>query len=126
MRDLYKLKDSLVKELEDLGRMGLSKSNLDTVDKLAHAAKNLAKVIECCENDEYSNGYSRRMSYADEGYSADLAKPYVRPDGSYRDGGMSHARGRRNAPRDAMGRYSGDGGMDEKTKEDLMRMIENM
>ena len=54
MHDLYKLKDNLVKELEELGKQDLSKSTLDTVDKLAHAAKNVAKVIECCEKDEYS------------------------------------------------------------------------
>lgn len=135
MHDLYKLKDNLVKELGELGRQDLSKSNLDTIDKLAHAAKNVGKVIECCEDEEYSNamgysrrgGYSRRMSYADgpehENYPH---MDYVRPDGSYRDGGMSYARGRMNAPRDAMGRYSGDGSVDEHTKEELRKLIDKM
>jgi hypothetical protein len=109
MHDLYKLKDNLVKELEELGKQDLSKSTLETVDKLAHAAKNVAKVIECCEEEEYSNrGYSRRgMSYDDGGYSSD--GNYVRPDGSYRREivDSSYARGRgRGARRDAMGRYS--------------------
>lgn len=135
MHDLYRLKENLVKELEELGKQDLSKSSLDTVDKLAHAAKNVAKVIECCEEDEYSNamggGYSRRanysrgMSYA-EPYPGDHSQDFVRPDGSYRDGGMSYARGRRNAPRDAMGRYSGEGGVDAHTKEELMKLIEKM
>ena len=120
MHKLYKLKDALVKELSDYGEEGgVSKANLDTIDKLAHAAKNVSKVIECCEDEGYSNygGYSRR----------DGAENYVRPDGSYRDGGMSYARGRgAGAKRDAMGRYSRDGGIDEHTKEELMKLIEKM
>ena len=141
MHDLYRLKENLVKELEELGKQDLSKSSLDTVDKLAHAAKNVAKVIECCEEDEYSNamgysrrgGYSRRMSYADGSsygdmsYADDPRMDFVRPDGSYRDGGMSYARGRGpGAKRDSMGRYSSEGGVDEHTKEELRKLIEKM
>ena len=136
MHDLYKLKDNLVKELEDLGKQDLSKGNLDTVDKLAHAAKNVAKVIECCEKDEYSmamgggysrrGGYSMRDSYADGDFrAADGIRNYVRPDGSYAD--SSYARGRgAGAKRDAMGRYSSEGGVDEHTKEELRKLIEMM
>ena len=136
MHDLYKLKDNLVKELEDLGKQDLSKGNLDTVDKLAHAAKNVAKVIECCEKDEYSmamgggysrrGGYSMRDSYADGDLrAADGIRNYVRPDGSYAD--SSYARGRgAGAKRDAMGRYSSEGGVDEHTKEELRKMIERL
>lgn len=121
MHDLYNLKESLVKELEEFGKRGdVSRNSLDTIDKLAHATKNLTKVIECCEEEGYSNygGYSRREPSAD----------YVRPDGSYRDGGMSYARGRgAGARRDAMGRYSRSGeGVDPHTKEELMKLIENM
>ena len=73
MHDLYRLKDNLVKELKELGKQDLNKNNLDYVDKLAHAAKNMAKVIECCEEEEYSHavsgrGYSRD-GYSREGYS---------------------------------------------------------
>ena len=147
MHDLYKLKDNLVKELEELGKQDLSKSTLETVDKLAHAAKNVAKVIECCEEEEYSNamgGYSRRGgyamrgsyadgrsymmdgSYADGEYrAADGIRNYVRPDGSYAD--SSYARGRgAGAKRDSMGRYSSEGGVDEHTKEELRKLIEKM
>lgn len=68
MHDLYKLKDMLVKELEAFGKNGsLSKTSLDTIDKLAHATKNLAKVIECCEQDTYSNSMDRYSR--DSGYS---------------------------------------------------------
>ena len=111
MHNLYKLKDNLVKELENYGKKDLTKSSLDEIDKLAHAAKNLTKVIECCEDEEYSNsmGYSRRGGYSmyDDGYSSE--GNYVRPDGSYRREivDSSYARGRgRYAKRDSIGRYS--------------------
>lgn len=160
MHDLYRLKENLVKELEELGKQDLSKSSLDTVDKLAHAAKNVAKVIECCEEDEYSNamgysrrgGYSRRNSYADgmsyrdmsyadgRSYANDGSDNFVRPDGSYRDGGMSYARGRgAGAKRDAMGRYSRaedetimqleqlmDTAQDEHTRKEIRKILDRM
>ena len=120
MHDLYALKEHLVKELEDYGKSGgVTKANLETIDKLAHAAKNVAKVIECCEEDEYSGrGYSREMSH-DGGSYADSY--YVRPDGSY-------ARGRgAGAKRDSMGRYSRESdGIDEHMKAKLREMIEKM
>ena len=121
MKELYKLKESLISELSDYGKSGgLTSSSLDTIDKLAHAAKNVAKVIECCEGEDYSSrGYSRRMSY-DDGSYAESDRYYVRPDGSY-------ARGRgAGAKRDSMGRYSSEGGVDEHTKEELRKMIERL
>ena len=140
MHKLYALKDRLVKELEEYGSKNLSDASLKTIDSLAHAAKNVGKVIECCEEEEYSNrGYSRRgMSYDDGGYSSD--GNYVRPDGSYRREivDSSYARGRgRGAKRDSMGRYSRDGrsyrgnsygysrdGKDEY-KEQLMQLMDD-
>ena len=102
MKDLYALKEMLVSELSDYGRSGkLSSSSLDAIDKLAHATKNVIKVIECCEKEGYSREAHR-----------DVTKDYVRPDGSYR--------------RDAMGRYSRDEGMDEHTKEKLREMINSL
>lgn len=137
MHKLYKLKDTLVKELSDYGEEGgVTKANLEVIDKLAHAAKNVAKVIECCEEEEYSmamgggysrrGGYSMRDSYADGDYrAADGIRNYVRPDGSYAD--SSYARGRgAGAKRDAMGRYSSEGGVDEHTKEELRKLIDKM
>ena len=156
MHDLYRLKENLVKELEELGKQDLSKSSLETVDKLAHAAKNVAKVIEACEEEEYSNAmggysrrgnYSRRMSYADGGgsygdmsYADEGRSDFVRPDGSYRDGGSSYARGRgRYARRDSMGRYSRaedemaeglmklmDKAPDEQTRSEIRKLMEKM
>ena len=47
MRELYDLKDMLIKELKEYGSKGeLSGGTLDIVDKLAHATKNLCKVID--------------------------------------------------------------------------------
>lgn len=152
MHDLYKLKDTLVKELEEYGKTGeMTKSSLEAVDKLAHAAKNIAKVIECCEDEEYSmamggysreDGYSRRTAYptGSRSYMNDGSGNFVRPDGSYRDSGMSFARGRgRNARRDSMGRYSRaedeiheglmnlmDKAPDEQTRNEIRRLMENM
>lgn len=132
MNKLYNLKDKLVKELESYDSKDLSSGTLDVIDKLAHAAKNLGKVIECCEDDGYSN------AYYEDGYHDSNAN-YVRPDGSYRDG-MSHARGRgRGAKRDSMGRYSRasedirhelnelmNKATDEHTKDEIRRLMDRM
>lgn len=136
MHELYKLKDSLIKELESMSNQGISKSNIDMIDKVAHATKNVAKVIECCESDEYSNGYSRRDGYSrrynDGGsYANDGTGNYVRPDGSY-------ARGRGRS-RDSMGRYSSaedemisnlerlmETASDEHTRKEIQKLIDRM
>lgn len=82
MHELYELKEMLCKELEEIGGKGeLTAGSLETVDTLAHALKNIDKIIESKEEEEYSGRYY---------------------DGSYR----SYARGRTNARRDSMGRYS--------------------
>lgn len=87
MHELYELKEMLCKELEEIGGKGeLTAGSLETVDTLAHALKNLDKIIESKEDEE---GYSGRYY-----------------DGSYN---RSYARGRTNARRDSMGRYSRDG-----------------
>lgn len=148
MHKLYTLKDKLIKELEEYGDRDLSSGSLDVIDKLAHATKNIAKVIECCEEEEYSNAYYGRDSYYSDGGSYaddrsmayDSNMSYVRPDGSYRDGGMSHARGRgRYAKRDSMGRYSRASediknglqelmskATDEHTKGEIRKLMERM
>jgi len=90
MHKLYDLKEMLCEELEKYGTKDkMNTGDLDVVDKLAHAIKNLDKIIEA----------------KDGTYSG-----YMPQDGSYRNDGMSYrynsfAR-RRGANRDAMGRYS--------------------
>lgn len=104
MHRLYNLKDTLIDELKQLGSKDrIELADLELVDKLAHATKNLCKIIESCEEAEYSEGMGpyagmpnfRRGSYARGGSMAQ---------------GGSYARGRgANARRDSMGRYSSAG-----------------
>ena len=99
MHAIYDLKEMLCKQLEDYGKKGeMSAAVLERVDMLAHAVKNLDKIIEKYEESEYSEARDGR-SYRGGSY-----------DGHYYEGGRSMARGRgSNAKRDSMGRYSGDG-----------------
>ena len=100
MRELYELKEKLMKEMKNYGQKGeLTASTLTMVDTLAHALKNIDKIIEKCEEEEgeysgrpsYGEG-SMRGSYGMDGYSRRYSG-----DGSYR------------RKRDSMGRYSRDG-----------------
>lgn len=118
---MHRLIDYVCDELDDIERKAdkggkLSMSEIQYADTLAHLKKNLLKAEEMSD---YSNdGYSRRMSYSDNSNYSDGY--YVRPDGSY-------ARGRGSgAKRDSMGRYSGEGSVDEHTKEKLREMIEKL
>lgn len=95
---MHKLKEKLMEtlyEYEDkLGKMSggtLSTQDLEKIHKLTDTVKNIDK-IEMLEDDE---GYSEDGHYMGEG----------------RIYGTSYARGRRNAKRDSMGRYSRDDGM---------------
>lgn len=129
MHEIYELKDMLMKELKEYGMKGeMTAGSLDVVDKLAHTIKNLDKIIETYEEEEYSS----RGSY----------------EGSYRGGnnrnrsyrGGSYAR-RREQGRDNMGRFEGysrDGDMverlrdlmndapDERTRQEFQRLVTRM
>ena len=93
-----KLIDYICEELDELERKAdkdgkLSMSEIQYVDILAHAKKNLLKGEEMYE--DMDGGYSERV----DGYSR------------YSNEGGSYARGRgRNAKRDSMGRYSRERG----------------
>lgn len=105
MHGIYDLKEMLCKELEEYGKKGeLSAGTLEIVDKLAHAVKNIDKIIETYEEEEYSN-------YGGGSYNS--YEGSYRNRGSYNNGGSrrgSYARGRgSNAERDRMGRYSSEG-----------------
>ena len=81
MHKMYELRDMLMEELEKCTDKGeLSAGSLDIVDKLTRSIKSIDTIL----------------AMEDAGYSND--------DYSYR--GYSYARGRRNARRDSMGRYS--------------------
>lgn len=105
MHELYELKEMLCKELEEYGKKGeLTTGSLDVVDKLAHTIKNLGKIIEMYEENEYSGAYEGGNSYNRGSYArgGNNRGSYAYDDGSY-----AYARGRgRNARRDSMGRYS--------------------
>lgn len=111
MHKLYELKNMLCEELEEYGAKDkLDVGGLEIVDKLAHAIKNIDKIIEAYDDEEgYSNEGGRMY-------------PYFR---SYEGGGRggSYARGRgRNARRDSMGRYSSNDGY-SRAEDDMHDMI---
>ena len=109
MNELYELKEKMIDELMGMSKKDLSPAALERVDKLAHATKNLCKVIESVEGGHsYDDGSYDNGSY--------------RSMGSYysRDNGNSYARGRgRYAARDSMGRYS-------SAKEDAAKKLEKL
>jgi hypothetical protein len=122
MEDTYKLKElkrKLMMELEAYSSKDLSSapsSTLDILHKTSGTVKNLAKIIKMCEEtEEAEGGYSGRMYYAAEPMERDVEPGR---DSSYRG---SYDRGRRNAPRDSMGRYSGEMGYSRHG--DLSEMI---
>ena len=130
-------------ELEGYSSKDLSSapaSTLDILHRTSGTVKNLAKIIKMCEeSEEDEGGYSGRMYYAADPMGRDVDPGR---DSSYR--GNSYARGRRNAPRDSMGRYSGEMGYsrhgdpvdqlrelmeqapDEQTRRDLERVLRRM
>lgn len=140
MHNLKKIKEAMVEKIEDTYKehSDLSPNVLDYIDKLAHAAKNINKICEAEEGGDYSmrgsyEGGSNR-SYADMSHGY----PFVYAGESY--GGEAYARGRMNAKRDSMGRYSREDGYsrgrwdtkveelmkeapDEETKQMLRQMM---
>ena len=64
-KELYELKESLINELASYNRTRMDKSAICEIDVLAHATKNLCKIIESMEESGYSDrGNSYRRSYA--------------------------------------------------------------
>lgn len=121
MHELYELKEMLCKELEEYGRKGdLDVGSLEIVDKLAHAVKNLGKIIEMDEDGEYS------MQGGNMGGGNSYR--YGRYGRSMRGG--SYARGRgRNARRDSRGRYSSEGSYEggySRAEDDMEDIVSEM
>ena len=58
MKELYDLKESLISELGSYARGRLDKNAICEIDMIAHATKNICKIIENCEEEE--SGYSNR------------------------------------------------------------------
>lgn len=111
MHKLEELRDCLCAELEEYSQKkdNLDMGSLEIIDKLAHAIKNIDKIISA---DESYSGYSRGSVY--DNYSG---------------------RGRTFARRDSMGRYSGNDMLgtlhklaneapDEQTRAELNRIAQ--
>ncbi len=120
MHDIYKLKEMLCEELEEYGRKGeMTPGTLEVIDKLAHAVKNLDKIIETADEEYSGDDMAYRGSYRGRSYR------------NY-DGG-SYAR-----RRDSMGRYSRASSdlvnqlrqmmpeVDEETRRDIERLVNRM
>lgn len=137
MHELYELKEKLIKELSEYGKEELSTGSLDVIDKLAHAVKNVCKVIEDSEQ-SYDDGMSRRTYDGRRSY--DGSYDMSREGGSNRSyEGSSYRRGRgRYARRDSMGRYAAEGpelamelkelmqDAPEESKQDFKRLIQKV
>ena len=126
MDGLYELKEMLCKELEEYGAKGeLTAGSLEIVDKLAHAIKNLDKIIE--KEGEYSERGSsyRGGSYAREQGGGNRGGQ----DGRSPNRGGSYARQGRgmNARRDSMGRYSREEGYSrDEGREEMVMQLEDL
>ena len=108
MKELYELKEKLCNELKEYSKKDISSGTLDVVDKLAHAAKNIDKLIA-----SYDHGYSNRYENSRDVYSR--RDNMNRRDGySYHGDMMEELRGLMNdAP-------------DESTKMEFKRFIQRM
>lgn len=146
MHELYELKEKLCEELEKYGGQDLTAGTLEVVDKLTHAIKNLDKIIEAKEEEEYSMdggsyAYARGGNQGGGRSNRSYRGSYAREGG----GSYAYARGRgRNARRDSMGRYAREDGYsgtdemvselyelmeeapDEKTKKEFQKFIQKV
>ena len=138
MQDLYELKEMLCKELKEYGKKGeMSTGSLDVVDKLAHTIKNLDKIIETYEEEEYSGAYPMYGTY--EGGQSGRSYRGGR-SGYSREGSYARGRGGRRYSRDSYSRegYSRHGDMveqlrdlmeeapDERTRKEIERLVQKM
>jgi hypothetical protein len=111
MKELYELKERLIDELKDYGKKDLSGSALETIDTLAHATKNLCKIIEDSEADGNSGYY-----------------PYDRNRGSYRRDSMGRYSGNgysRHGLSDKL-RELMDEAPDDSTRMEIKRLIDKI
>lgn len=140
VKDLHEICDTVSRAIasanEKIRGAGgkLSAGDADYIDKLTHILKSVKGVIKMEEEAEMDDGYSERM------YSRGYDRGSYR--GSYGDG--SYGRGRMNARRDSMGRYSSNDGYsrggnmvdelrelmmeapDQETRQEMQRLIQKM
>ncbi|MBO4863867.1 MAG: hypothetical protein J5517_05855 [Eubacterium sp.] len=85
MRELYELKDKVMRELKDFSNKDLTAGSLDTVKNLSKTAYYLCELIE---EEEDMGGYSNRYGYPMRGYSRrymphmnyDYREPHMRDE----------------------------------------------
>lgn len=94
MEDMKMLFDKLCDELCEYGQKDLTQDTLKTIDTLAHAAKNVLKVMEGCDGGSYA--------YYDE-------DPRTTAMGGSMRGNSMRGSYRMSGKRDSMGRYSREG-----------------
>lgn len=87
--ELYDVYEKLCDELCEYGKQDLNMENLKTIDTLAHAGKNVKKLMECEEGGSYSY-------YDEDPRNTAMGSMRGSYRGSYRMSGK----------RDSMGRYS--------------------
>lgn len=74
MDKLYELKEMLCRELEKYAGKDVTASNLEYVDKLAHAIKNIDKIIEMKDEGSYRMSRRSPMNSYDGGYDGSYAQ----------------------------------------------------
>lgn len=101
MHKLYRLEETLCKELEARADAELSKGSLETIDLLAHSLKSIATYVAMKEASEQGGSFN---SYRGGSYNSSVYdNRSFRDNGSYDDGSYRRYR-------DSMGRYSNEEG----------------
>ena len=143
MKELYDLKEMLLVELEEYGKKGeLTAGTLEIVDKLAHATKNLDKVIMCLEGGEeqsFRGSYDEGGSYRGGSYRMSRNSYEGEGGGSYRGRGSGAKRyeNGRYAPYSRRGysraddmagklREMAEQAPDDKTRQEIQRLADKM
>lgn len=116
MRKMEELKEKLIREMEIYSSKSLTMADITFVDTLAHATKNLCKVMEMEEEEmgeSYRGGYSNRHRVKAH-YSRDGGESYAR--------GMSHG----NASYRDMLEDEYANARDERERDVIRRMMDRM
>lgn len=128
MHKLEGLKDMLCDELEKYGsEKELTAGSLDVVDKLAHAIKNIDKILEEYDGGEYSGAYGRSYdrnrggrSYAQRRDARGRYSSETMGGRSY-EGGYSMAGDMAEDLRDMMRNAP-----DQQTRQDIQRIVSRL
>jgi hypothetical protein len=117
MHNTEKIREMLAKELDEYSTSGkLNVGAIDVIDKLAHAIKNLDKIIE-------KDGYSGARRYdAQNGYSMNYGGMYSR-DNSQSGYSMNYSRDMQSIKQELREIMNG---CDDRTKRKLQDIVEMM